>query len=71
MNIDIKQRPEKRFGQTVVKLLKKDNMILATCGIGFWCISDVNISNANASDFDLQRIWITDQNNVSVQFEIS
>ncbi|OKL59370.1 hypothetical protein UA08_05403 [Talaromyces atroroseus] len=60
--ISIKQRPDKRFGDTVVKLLKKDNMILATCGVDFWCISDVNISNANASDFNLQRIWITDQN---------
>lgn len=63
MCLDINQRTETRFGQTVVKLLRKENTVLVTCGMGFWRISDVSMGNA--SDFDLQRIWITDQNDVS------
>ncbi|EED16726.1 conserved hypothetical protein [Talaromyces stipitatus ATCC 10500] len=59
--MSINQCIETRFGQTAVRLLKKESSILVTCGMGFWCISDIRIGNA--SDFDLQRIWITDQNN--------
>ncbi|EEA21696.1 hypothetical protein TMatcc_008883 [Talaromyces marneffei ATCC 18224] len=58
--MSINQRAAKRFGQTVVKLLRKENTVLVTCGMGFWRISDISIGSA--SDFDLQRIWITDQN---------
>lgn len=38
--------------------------MLATCGSGFWCISD--IEKTDASNFDLNEVWITDQDNVSI-----
>ncbi|KAH8700452.1 mono-functional DNA-alkylating methyl methanesulfonate N-term-domain-containing protein [Talaromyces proteolyticus] len=59
-SFDSKQYPEHRLGQTVVKLSRKDKTVVATCGSGFWCISNIN---ADTLDFDLQQIWITDQNN--------
>lgn len=63
VRLGVNQRNETRFGQTVLKLLRKESTVLVTCGLGFWRISD--ISMCNASDFDLHRIWITDQNDVS------
>jgi hypothetical protein len=57
------QRSQNRLGRTAVKLLRKENSLLVTCGTGFWCIADLDMGNA--SDFDIHRIWITDQNNVS------
>ncbi|CRG90275.1 Autophagy-related protein 2 [Talaromyces islandicus] len=55
------QHPYIKLGHTVVKVSKKDKSVLTTCGSGFWCIS--NFETTDASNFDLNEVWITDQDN--------
>ena len=61
---DIKQGTPQRLGHTSVKVQSKGNVALLTCGEGFWQLSCV--AGGDLHEYILQRLWITDQNNVSI-----
>lgn len=61
----MKQGIPQRLGHTSVKVQSKGNAALLTCGDGFWQVSCVE--DGELPEYTLQRVWITDQNNVSLQ----
>lgn len=61
----MKQGIPQRLGHTSVKVQSKGNTALLTCGEGFWQVSCVE--DGELPEHTLQRVWITDQNNVSFQ----
>ncbi|KAL4891626.1 mono-functional DNA-alkylating methyl methanesulfonate N-term-domain-containing protein [Aspergillus ambiguus] len=59
-SIEFKQATPQRLGHTSIKLQGRGNLALLTCGQGFWQVSCLD---GRATDYTLQRIWVTDQNN--------
>jgi hypothetical protein len=61
--IDLVQQEPKRVGTTSVWVQSKDALALLTCGDELWRVSYP--LDGLPWGCILQRIWITDQNNVS------
>ncbi|KAL2822566.1 mono-functional DNA-alkylating methyl methanesulfonate N-term-domain-containing protein [Aspergillus granulosus] len=59
--IDIRQAALRHLGFTSVKVQGQGNIVLLTCGNGFWQVT--RSPGDEASDCTVQRIWVTDQNN--------
>ncbi|KAL2848084.1 mono-functional DNA-alkylating methyl methanesulfonate N-term-domain-containing protein [Aspergillus pseudoustus] len=59
--IEIRQAAVRHLGFTSVKVQGQGNIVLLTCGNGFWQVT--RSPGDEVSDCTVQRIWITDQNN--------
>lgn len=57
----MKQASPQQLGQTPVKLQGRGGFALSTCGESFW---QVSCAHEDDPEYTLERIWITDQNNV-------
>jgi len=65
-DVELKQGRPYKLGQTSVRLSgnrTREGFALVTCGNGFWHLS--HVKDHSSPDYTLQKIWITDQNNVS------
>lgn len=60
----LKQTTPQRLGHTSVKVQSHDGRALLTCGLGFWQASSCVVDGESLT-CALERIWITDQNDVS------
>lgn len=58
---EMSQASPHRLGETSVKVQGHGRFAFSTCGEGFWQVS----RSHHGPEYSLQRIWITDQNNVS------
>jgi hypothetical protein len=62
--IEVKQTSSRRIGNTSVKMQSRGHFALLTCGRGFWQASCSRKDGVLDPNLHLQRIWVTDQNNV-------
>ena len=60
---ELKQKKPRPLGRTSVRLLGNSTFALLACGQGFWRVS--HAKESDLLDYDIHKIWITDQNNVS------
>lgn len=60
---EMKQASPRRLGQTSVKVQSRGRFALSTCAESFWQVSSLH----DDPECTLERIWITDQNNVSAR----
>jgi hypothetical protein len=62
--LEVKQTSSRRIGNTSVKMQSRGHFALLTCGRGFWQASCSRKDGVLDPNLHLQRIWVTDQNNV-------
>jgi hypothetical protein len=68
--LGIQQASPRRIGDTSVKIQSRGQFALLTCGRGFWQASCPRKDGVVDPNLHMQRIWVTDQNNVSLHFRL-
>jgi hypothetical protein len=68
--LEVKQGSPRRIGNTSVKIQSRGHFALLTCGRGFWQASCPRKDGVFDPNLHLQRIWVTDQNNVRLHFHL-
>ena len=62
--IGLVQKTPLRLGETSVRQYRNGAFSMLACGQGFWRVSHSHVEG-QGHDYELHRVWITDQNNVS------